>query len=88
MAFVQKELSKVVYSDTKESFFISGTVARNMSYCDEFIIVTDYEYRYIIQSQMYAFQGVTYRSVYEEEGKGAGPAIVLTWICNIPSWCS
>jgi mannose-1-phosphate guanylyltransferase/mannose-6-phosphate isomerase len=53
------------------------TVARNIPYCDEFIIVTSYEYRYIIESQMTVFQGVTYRCIYEEVPCKTAAAIEL-----------
>ena len=45
------------------------TVARNMAFCDEFIIVTNKEYQDIIENQMKAFRGLTYRCVYEEVGR-------------------
>lgn len=54
------------------------TIARNMAYCDEFIIVTNYAYRSIIANQMEAFQGVSYRCVFEEEGRRTTAAIVLS----------
>ena len=54
------------------------TVARNIPYCDEFIIVTNYEYRNIISNQMKAFQGTPYRCVYEEGPRKTTAAILLT----------
>ena len=53
------------------------TVARNMAFCDEFIIVTNKEYQDIIENQMKAFRGLTYRCVYEEVGRKTTAAIVL-----------
>lgn len=61
------------------------TVARNLPYCDEFIIVTSYEYRYIIDSQMSAFQGVTYRCVYEEIPRKTASAVALSCMELQPS---
>ena len=53
----------------KNHSIFQETIARNMAYCDEFIIVTNYAYRSIIANQMEAFQGVPYRCVFEEEGR-------------------
>ena len=52
------------------------TVARNMAFCDEFIIVTNKEYQDIIENQMKAFRGLTYRCIYEEVGRKTTAAIV------------
>lgn len=54
------------------------TIARNMAFCDEFIIVTNKDYQSIIENQMKAFRGLTYRCIYEEVGKGTAPAVVLS----------
>ena len=54
------------------------TILRNMAFCDEFIIVTNKEYQNIIENQMKAFQGLTYRCVFEEVGRKTTAAIVLS----------
>ena len=61
----------------KNHSIFQETVARNMAYCDEFIIVTNAAYRPIIANQMEAFQGVSYRCVYEEEPRKTMAAIAL-----------
>ena len=48
-----------------------------MAFCDEFIIVSNKEYQSIIENQMKAFKGLTYRCVFEEEGKNTAPAVVM-----------
>ncbi len=53
------------------------TVARNMAFCDEFVIVSNKEYQNIIENQMKAFQGLTYRCIFEEVGRKTTAAIVL-----------
>lgn len=53
------------------------TIARNMAFCDEFIIVTNKEYQDIIENQMKAFRGLTYRCIYEEVGRKTTAAIAL-----------
>ncbi len=61
------------------------TIARNLPYCDEFIIVTNYEYRYIIANQMEAFQGVAYRCLFEEIPRRTTAAIILSCLSMQPS---
>jgi len=53
------------------------TIARNMPYCDEFIIVTNQEYQFIINNQLSAFQSLTYRCIFEGEGRKTAAAITL-----------
>ena len=69
----------------KNHSLFQETVARNMAYCDEFIIVTNYAYRDIVANQMEAFQGVPYRCVFEEEPRKTTAAIVLTCMDLQPS---
>ena len=69
----------------KNHSIFQETIARNMAYCDEFIIVTNYAYRSIIANQMEAFQGVPYRCVFEEEGRRTTAAITLSCIGLQPS---
>lgn len=54
------------------------TIARNMAFCDEFIIVTNKDYQNIIENQMKVFQGLTYRCIFEEIGRKTTAAIVLS----------
>ncbi len=61
----------------KNHSIFQETVARNMAFCDEFIIVTNVAYRPIIANQMESFQGVSYRCVYEEEPRKTLAAIAL-----------
>ncbi len=51
------------------------TITRNIPFCDEFVIVTNLSYQAMIESQMKQFQGLPYRVVYEEIGKGTAPAL-------------
>ena len=68
----------------KHSIF-QETIARNMAYCDEFIIITSYDYRSIISNQMEAFQGVTYRCIFEEVPRHTTAAIALACMELQPS---
>ena len=69
----------------KNHSIFQETIARNIPYCDEFIIVTNYEYRAIIANQMEAFQGLPYRCVFEEEPRKTTAAIVLSCLSLQPS---
>ncbi len=61
------------------------TIARNIPFCDEFIIVTNFEYRFIIADQMRAFQGISYRCVYEEIPRRTNASVVLSSMMLQPS---
>lgn len=74
--FIQVENNHSVFQDT---------VARNMPFCDEFIIVTSYEYRFIIENQMKAFQGISYYCIYEEIPRRTMAPIVLSCLGLQPS---
>lgn len=59
------------------------TIARNIPFCEEFLIVTNRDYYFIIEGQMQVFQGVKYRCFLEDEKKGTGPAIaIISMLCN------
>lgn len=54
-----------------------------MTFCDEFIIVTNKDFKYIVESQMRALQGVSYRIILEEVSKKtAVPVIVAAMLCE------
>lgn len=53
------------------------TIARNMPYCDEFIIVTNSEYQFIVENQISVFQGLVHRYIFEGEGRKTTAAITL-----------
>ena len=57
----RKNFPKQFIKVQKNHSIFQETIARNMAYCDEFIIVTNYAYHSIIANQMEAFQGVPYR---------------------------
>lgn len=56
---------------------LQETVVRNMTFCDEFIIVTNESYLNIVEGQMKAFQGLRYRVILEGAPKGTATAIAL-----------
>lgn len=62
---------------------LQETVVRNMAFCDEFIIVTNENYRNIVNGQMKVFQSLKYRIILEGAPKGTAAAVMLgTLFCN------
>lgn len=62
---------------------LQETVVRNMTYCDEFIIITNEKYINIVDGQMKAFQSLRYRVLLEGAPRGTAPAIALgCMFCN------
>lgn len=60
---------------------LQETVVRNMPYCEEFIIVTNIKYRFIVEGQMKVFQGLKYQCIYEEEARNTAASVTL--ICML-----
>ncbi|MCF0129232.1 MAG: cupin domain-containing protein, partial [Pseudobutyrivibrio sp.] len=60
--------------DENQSLF-QQTVSRNMSLCDEVIVVTDFRYELIVKNQLRQFTGLDY-TIITENAKGTLPAIV------------
>lgn len=64
----------------KRSLF-QENIVRNMTYCDEFVIVTNIEFQYVVESQMRALQGVRYKLILEETSRmTALPILVATML--------
>lgn len=62
---------------------LQENIVRNMTFCDEFIITTNKEYRFIVESQMRSLQGIKYRIISEEGNcKTALPIMVAALLCN------
>lgn len=57
-------------------------IARNLPFCDEFFIITNSKYRYIVEGQLQAFQGLTYRLFLEELGRQTAPAVAIAAMCT------
>ena len=61
----------------KNHSLFQETVARNLAFCNEFIISTSMDCRYIVENQMRAFPGTSYRCVFEGEGRKTTASLVL-----------
>ena len=56
---------------------LQDTIVRNLPFADEFIIVTNENYKEIMESQLKAFQGLRYRIIYESKNCGTFAAVSL-----------
>lgn len=61
------------------------TVARNIPFCDEFIVVTSSEYKFLVENQLKVFQGISYRMIYEDVGRRTTASIALACMDLNPS---
>lgn len=61
------------------------TIARNIPFCDEFYIITDERYHYIVEGQLQVFQGLKYQCFLEQVGKKTAPAVAIACFCSNPS---
>ena len=74
----RQEYPKQFIGMQKNHSLFQETIARNIPFCDEFIIVTNEEYKFIIEDQMKSFQDITYRCVFEGVGRKTTAAIILS----------
>ena len=81
----RKKYPKQFVGLQKNHSIFQETVARNLAFCDEFIISTSRDYQYIVENQMQAFPGISYRCILEEEGRKTTAAIVLACMEMEPS---
>lgn len=58
------------------------TIARNIPFCDEFYIITQERYRYIVEGQLQVFQGLKYRCFLEQVGRKTAPAVAIACLCS------
>ena len=59
--------------------------ARNLPFCDEFFIITNMKYQYIVKAQMQAFQGLSYQLFLEEIGRQTLPSVAIAAMCADPN---
>ena len=81
----RKNYPKQFIQVQKNHSVFQETVLRNIPFCDEFIVVTNYEYRHIVANQMETFQGISYRCVFEEEPLKTTAAVLLACMDLQPS---
>lgn len=81
----REEYPKQFMKVKKNRSLLQETIARNIPFCDEFLIATNASYHFIVEGQMKVFQGLKYRCILEEEGRKTAPAIALACMYLNPS---
>ena len=61
--------------NSRQSLF-QETITRNIPFCKEFVILTNQAYVTIVQAQLQSFQGLSYRVIVEEEGRGTAASLM------------
>ena len=74
--FIEIENNHSIFQDT---------IARNIPYCDEFVVITNIEYQSLIEEQLAAFQGINYRCIYETQRMGTTAALTLACLSMGPT---
>lgn len=73
----RKTLPKQFMHVRKNRSLFQEIIARNIPFCDEFLVVTNSSYEDLVKDQLKDFQGLRCRCLFEQEGKGTAPAIAL-----------
>lgn len=61
----------------KEHSLFQETILRNQEFCDEFIILTNDSYDFIVEKQIADMDSIAYRAMYEQVGRNTAPAIAM-----------
>lgn len=81
--FSRKNYPKQFMNIKEGRSLFQEAIVRNMPFCDEFIIVTNENYKNIVNGQMKVFQSLRYRVILEGDSKGTGAAAILgSLFCN------
>lgn len=81
----REEYPKQFMQIKKNRSLLQETVARNIPFCDEFLITASASCHFIVEGQMQAFRELKYRCILEEEGRKTAPAIALACLNLNPS---
>lgn len=73
----RKNYPKQFITFRNDTSLFQETIVRNIPYCDEFWVVTNKEYRYIVDAQLKVFQNLKYRCFCEETGCKTKTAVML-----------
>lgn len=81
----RKQYPKQFMEVRRHRSLLQETVVRNMPYCDEFIIITNAGYEFIVEGQLQVFQGLNYRCVFEDLARGTAAAVGVMSMLENPS---
>lgn len=73
----RKNYPKQFIAINENRSLLQEAVVRNLPLCDEFFVVTNAAYHFIVEGQFQAFQGVRYRCFLESQGRRTAAAIAL-----------
>ena len=74
----RKNYPKQFINIRKGRSLFQEAIARNLPFCDDFYIITNEKYRYIVEGQVQAFQGLSYQLFLEEMGRQTAPAVIAS----------
>lgn len=77
----RKNYPKQFINIRKGRSLFQEAIARNLPFCDDFYIITNEKYRYIVEGQVQAFQGLSYQLFLEEMGRQTAPAVAVATMC-------
>lgn len=77
----RKNYPKQFMNIRKGRSLFQEAIARNLPFCDDFFIITNKKYRYIVEGQLQAFQGLSYQLFLEEIGRQTAPAVAVAAMC-------
>ena len=77
----RKNYPKQFINIRKGRSLFQEAIARNLPFCDDFYIITNEKYRYIVEGQVQAFQGLSYQLFLEEMGRQTAPAVAVAAMC-------
>lgn len=81
----RKKYPKQFMEMNENRSLLQETIVHNLPFCEEFLIVTNESYDFILEGQLKAFQGLRYRSFLEQEGRKTAAAIALVCMMENPT---
>ena len=73
----RKDFPKQFIKNEGQLSLFQETITRNIPFCDEFVVVTNWNYEDIVTGQLQKFQGIQYRIILEKTGNGTAGAIAV-----------
>ncbi len=81
----RKKYPKQFMEINENRSLLQETVVRNLPFCEEFLIVTNESYDFILDGQLKAFQGLRYCCFLEQEARKTAAAIALVCMMENPT---
>lgn len=78
----RKKFPKQFLKVDSENSLLQETVLRNKSFTDQYILITNNDYRFTVDQQMKEVYQEEYRMLLEGAGRNTAPAIALACLCT------